>query len=105
MHERLPATTHPRRQVEGVRNLSASQHSGQMWITNVRLVWTAANPHAYNISVPLVQVSACELRDSKAGHAIVLEVHKLSGGYKLGACSNGRLCSCGWTHLKKQPTS
>lgn len=51
----------------------------------MRLVWTAGNPHAYNISVPLVQVAACALRDSKVGHAIVVEVHKLSGGYKLGA--------------------
>lgn len=71
--------------VDGVWNLSSDQGNlGTFFVTNVRLVWHANLAENFNVSIPYLQIDAIKIRDSKFGHALVVETSKSSGGYILG---------------------
>ena len=71
--------------VEGVWNLSSDQGNlGSFFITNVRLVWHANLAENFNVSIPYMQIRVIKVRDSKFGHALVIETSPRSGGYILG---------------------
>lgn len=71
--------------VSGVWNLSSDQGNlGTFFITNVRLVWHANLAENFNVSIPYLQMKAIKIRDSKFGHALVIETSPKSGGYVLG---------------------
>ena len=71
--------------IEGVWNLSSDQGNlGSFFITNVRLVWHANLAENFNVSIPYMQVKVVKVRDSKFGHALVIETMARSGGYVLG---------------------
>lgn len=71
--------------VDGVWNLSSDQGNlGTFFVTNVRLVWHANLAENFNISIPYLQIKAIKIRDSKFGHALVIETSTASGGYVLG---------------------
>jgi len=71
--------------VDGVWNLSADQGNlGTFFVTNVRLVWHANLAENFNVSIPYLQIKAIKIRDSKFGHALVVETTAASGGYILG---------------------
>ena len=71
--------------VEGVWNLSSEQGNlGSLFVTNVRLVWHANLAENFNVSIPYQQIKVLKLRDSKFGHALVIETSARSGGYILG---------------------
>jgi Bardet-Biedl syndrome 5 protein len=68
-----------------VWNLSSDQGNlGTFFITNVRLVWHANLAENFNVSIPYLQMQAIKVRDSKFGHALVIETSPKSGGYVLG---------------------
>jgi len=72
-------------EIPGVYNLSSDQGNlGTFIITNVRCVWFANMNESFNVSVPYLQMSVVQLRDSKFGHAIVIETLKSASGYILG---------------------
>ncbi|KAL3118539.1 hypothetical protein niasHT_000304 [Heterodera trifolii] len=71
--------------IDGVWNLSSDQGNlGVMVITNIRVVWYAALNPQYNVSIPFLQLRSCRIRDSRFGHALVLETSLRSGEYILG---------------------
>jgi Bardet-Biedl syndrome 5 protein len=71
--------------VDGVWNLSSDQGNlGTFFITNVRIVWHANLAENFNVSIPYLQIKAIKVRDSKFGHALVVETSPRSGGYILG---------------------
>ena len=71
--------------IEGVWNLSSDQGNlGSFFITNVRLVWHANLAENFNVSIPYMQIKVVKVRDSKFGHALVIETMARSGGYVLG---------------------
>ncbi len=71
--------------VDGVWNLSSDQGNlGTFFVTNVRLVWHANLAENFNVSIPYLQIKAIKVRDSKFGHALVIETSPRSGGYILG---------------------
>lgn len=71
--------------VDGVWNLSSDQGNiGAFFVTNVRLVWHATLAENFNVSVPYLQIKGIKVRDSKFGHALVIETTPSSGGYILG---------------------
>mmetsp|Transcript_20285 Transcript_20285/g.28509 ORF Transcript_20285/g.28509 Transcript_20285/m.28509 type:complete len:318 (-) Transcript_20285:545-1498(-) len=72
--------------VDGVWNLSSDQGNlGTFFVTNVRLVWHANLAENFNISIPYLQIKAIKIRDSKFGHALVIETSAAyAGGYVLG---------------------
>lgn len=71
--------------VDGVWNLSSDQGNlGTFFVTNVRLVWHANLAENFNVSIPYLQIAAIKVRDSKFGHALVVETTSSSGGYILG---------------------
>jgi len=71
--------------VDGVWNLSSDQGNlGTFFITSVRLVWHANLAENFNVSIPYLQIKAIKVRDSKFGHALVIETSPRSGGYILG---------------------
>ncbi len=71
--------------VDGVWNLSSDQGNlGTFFISSVRLVWHANLAENFNVSIPYLQIKAIKLRDSKFGHALVIETTQRSGGYILG---------------------
>jgi len=71
--------------VDGVWNLSSDQGNlGTFFVTNVRLVWHANLAENFNVSIPYLQIKAIKVRDSKFGHALVVETTARSGGYILG---------------------
>lgn len=71
--------------IDGVWNLSSDQGNlGTFFVTNVRLVWHANLAENFNISIPYLQIKAIKIRDSKFGHALVIETSTASGGYVLG---------------------
>lgn len=71
--------------VDGVWNLSSDQGNlGTFFVTNVRIVWHANLAENFNVSIPYLQIKAIKVRDSKFGHALVVETSPLSGGYILG---------------------
>lgn len=71
--------------IEGVWNLSSDQGNlGTFFITNVRMVWHANLAENFNVSIPYLQIKSIKIRDSKFGHALVIETSSKSGGYILG---------------------
>lgn len=71
--------------VDGVWNLSADQGNlGSFFVTNIRLVWHANLAENFNVSIPYIQIKAIKIRDSRFGHALVIETTQRSGGYILG---------------------
>uniref|UniRef100_A0A915PCW3 Bardet-Biedl syndrome 5 protein homolog n=1 Tax=Meloidogyne floridensis TaxID=298350 RepID=A0A915PCW3_9BILA len=71
--------------IDGVWNLSSDQGNlGIMIITNIRVVWYAALNPQYNVSIPYLQLKSCRIRDSRFGHALVLDTSLQSGEYILG---------------------
>lgn len=71
--------------VDGVWNLSSDQGNlGTFFVTNIRLVWHANLAENFNVSIPYLQIKAIKVRDSKFGHALVVETSPRSGGYILG---------------------
>lgn len=71
--------------IEGVWNLSSDQGNlGTLFVTQIRLVWHANLAENFNVSIPLMQIKVAKLRDSKFGHALVIETTPRSGGYILG---------------------
>lgn len=71
--------------VDGVWNLSSDQGNlGTFFVTNIRLVWHANLAENFNVSIPYLQIKAIKVRDSKFGHALVVETSARSGGYILG---------------------
>lgn len=71
--------------VDGVWNLSSDQGNlGTFFVTNVRVVWHANLAENFNVSIPYMQMKAIKVRDSKFGHALVIETTQASGGYILG---------------------
>lgn len=71
--------------VDGVWNLSSDQGNlGTFFVTNVRLVWHANLAENFNVSIPYLQMKTIKVRDSKFGHALVVETSASSGGYILG---------------------
>jgi len=71
--------------IDGVWNLSSDQGNlGVFIITNVRVVWFATLNPLYNVSIPYLQLKSCRVRDSRFGHALVLETSLQSGEYILG---------------------
>lgn len=71
--------------VDGVWNLSSDQGNlGSFFVTNVRLVWHANLAENFNVSIPYLQIKGIKVRDSKFGHALVIETSSRSGGYILG---------------------
>lgn len=71
--------------VDGVWNLSSDQGNlGTFFISNVRVVWHANLAENFNVSIPYLQMKAIKVRDSKFGHALVIETTASSGGYILG---------------------
>uniref|UniRef100_A0A914DYB2 Bardet-Biedl syndrome 5 protein homolog n=1 Tax=Acrobeloides nanus TaxID=290746 RepID=A0A914DYB2_9BILA len=57
---------------------------GVLIITNIRIVWYASMNPNYNVSIPYLQLKSCRVRDSKFGHALVVETSIQSGEYILG---------------------
>jgi len=71
--------------VDGVWNLSSDQGNlGTFFVTNVRLVWHANLAENFNVSIPYLQIKTTKVRDSKFGHALVVETSSRSGSYILG---------------------
>lgn len=71
--------------VSGVWNLSSDQGNlGTFIITNVRVVWFADLAENFNVSIPYMQIGKVKIRDSKFGHAFVIETTAQSGKYILG---------------------
>jgi Bardet-Biedl syndrome 5 protein len=71
--------------IDGVWNLSSDQGNlGTFFVTSVRLVWHANLAENFNVSIPYLQIKGIKLRDSKFGHALVIETTQRSGGYILG---------------------
>ncbi len=71
--------------VDGVWNLSSDQGNlGTFFVTNIRLVWHANLAENFNVSIPYIQIKGIKVRDSKFGHALVVETTARSGGYILG---------------------
>jgi Bardet-Biedl syndrome 5 protein len=71
--------------LDGVWNLSSDQGNlGILFVTNVRLVWHAQLAENFNVSIPYLQIKLIKVRDSKFGHALVIETSARSGGYVLG---------------------
>jgi Bardet-Biedl syndrome 5 protein len=71
--------------VDGAWNLSSDQGNlGTFFVTSVRLVWHANLAENFNVSIPYLQIKAIKVRDSKFGHALVIETSARSGGYILG---------------------
>ena len=71
--------------VDGVWNLSSDQGNlGTFFVTNIRLVWHANLAENFNVSIPYLQIKNIKVRDSKFGHALVVETSTRSGGYILG---------------------
>jgi len=71
--------------VQGIWNLSSDQGNlGTFYITNVRIVWHANLAENFNVSMPYLQIKTIRIRDSKFGHALVIETSRESGGYILG---------------------
>lgn len=48
------------------------------------MVWHANLAENFNVSIPYLQIRVIRVRDSKFGHALVLETTGRSGGYILG---------------------
>jgi len=72
-------------QVDGVWNLSSDQGNlGFFFITSIRLVWHASLAENFNVSIPYLQIKSLKIRDSKFGHALVIETTSRSGAYVLG---------------------
>jgi Bardet-Biedl syndrome 5 protein len=59
-----------------------------MLITNIRIVWYASMNPLYNVSIPYLQLKNARVRDSKFGHALVVEtsVQVYKNTYILIAC-------------------
>lgn len=53
-------------------------------LSQIRLVWHANLAENFNVSIPYLQIKAIKVRDSKFGHALVVETTPRSGGYVLG---------------------
>lgn len=71
--------------IDGVWNLSSDQGNlGTFFITNVRVVWHANLAENFNVSIPYLQIKSVKVRDSKFGHALVIETSARSGAYILG---------------------
>ena len=71
--------------VDAVWNLSSDQGNlGTLFITNIRCVWYANLAENFNVSIPYIQINSIKVKDSKFGHALVIETSKQSGGYILG---------------------
>uniref|UniRef100_A0A915D7C6 BBSome complex member BBS5 PH domain-containing protein n=1 Tax=Ditylenchus dipsaci TaxID=166011 RepID=A0A915D7C6_9BILA len=71
--------------IDGVWNLSSDQGNlGVLIITSIRIVWYASLNPLYNVSIPFLQLRSCRVRDSRFGHALVLETSLQSGEYILG---------------------
>ncbi len=71
--------------IDGVWNLSSDQGNlGTFFVTSIRLVWHANLAENFNVSIPYLQIKGIKLRDSKFGHALVIETSQRSGGYILG---------------------
>uniref|UniRef100_A0A6M2DCI0 Putative bardet-biedl syndrome 5 n=1 Tax=Xenopsylla cheopis TaxID=163159 RepID=A0A6M2DCI0_XENCH len=71
--------------VNGVWNLSSDQGNlGSFLITNIRIVWYADMNEGFNITLPYMQIASIQVRDSKFGPALVINVSDQSGGYLLG---------------------
>lgn len=47
-------------------------------------MWHANLAENFNVSIPYMQIKAIKVRDSKFGHALVVETTARSGGYILG---------------------
>ncbi|KAI1721256.1 bardet-Biedl syndrome 5 protein [Ditylenchus destructor] len=71
--------------IDGVWNLSSDQGNlGVLIITSIRVVWYASLNPMYNVSIPFLQLRSCRVRDSRFGHALVIETSLQSGEYILG---------------------
>lgn len=46
---------------------------GVLIITSIRVVWYASLNPMYNVSIPFLQLRSCRVRDSRFGHALVIE--------------------------------
>ena len=70
----------------GISNLSKeTTNEGQLYITNVRVVWFANKSTNFNISVPYIQIHMIKAKKSaKYGHAMVIATLESAGGYYLG---------------------
>jgi Bardet-Biedl syndrome 5 protein len=71
----------------GIWNLSKDTGNvGQLYITNVRVVWFANSSENFNISIPYIQINAIKAKKSqKYGQAMVIATVESSGGYYLGS--------------------
>ena len=47
-------------------------------------MWHANLAENFNVSIPYLQMKTIKVRDSKFGHALVIETSPKSGGYILG---------------------
>ncbi|XP_031624811.1 Bardet-Biedl syndrome 5 protein homolog [Contarinia nasturtii] len=69
----------------GIWNLSSDQGNlGTLIVTNVRVIWYADINETFNISLPHMQIASIKIRDSKYGHALVIQTLETGGGYTLG---------------------
>jgi len=72
-------------QNEGVWNLSTDKGNlGTLIVSNIRVVWFAAQSENFNASIPYMQIENMSMRDSKYGVALVINTTERSGGFTLG---------------------
>ncbi|CEM02386.1 unnamed protein product [Vitrella brassicaformis CCMP3155] len=74
-----------KKKVENCDNLTTDESfPGTLFVTNLRVVWSAAATPNINVSVPFIQTRGVGTRASRFGQALVIETSQLSGGYILG---------------------